>query len=76
MDIYLSAQGKQFRERENLKHNRGHDPADELTPDESAVVLAIVQVEAGTVSGDLLSDEMADVVRWHLSHSPTETGGD
>ncbi|MGO9582042.1 MAG: hypothetical protein ACLP36_04465 [Acidimicrobiales bacterium] len=76
LEVYTSAQGKLFRERENYKHDRGHDPGDELTSEEGAIVLLVTQVESGAVSGDSLRDEEREVCKWHLTHNQSTTGGD
>ena len=66
MEAYVSAAGKLYRERENYLHERAHDVANELTLNEADITLKVLQVEEGIISGDSLSPEEQEVVRYHL----------
>ena len=75
LEQYVSGMGKLARERENGRYDRAPNEANELTPDEQAIILLTVQVECGVAGGGnvrLLSDAEKEVCRYHLTSETRE----
>jgi hypothetical protein len=69
---YASAQSKIHRNTEDEHHTRAHDPSNDLTDEEAAITLLVLQVETGIKDDSALTDEQREVVRYALTSETEE----
>jgi hypothetical protein len=73
LQTYVEASAKIDARREGERYNRPTDRAHDLTDDEAAIVLKVLQVQEGIVDGDSLTDDERACVVYALQ---TEKGND
>ncbi len=70
LETFVAAQSKVYRRNEQERYGRPRDSAHDLTGEESAILLTVLRVQAGTLDADSLSADEQECVRYALT---TET---